>query len=211
MIYTPEILISQLRAEGVILEKREGGKLFIDGELSTVRLEAVKKLKPQILDILDAPVIYRFGANEYLFDDLEKSLQIFSSENESANRFIRYLVNHGEQQAENGLPGVMFKFPTLNAYKSDLRIADAVLMHERGRITANEFKNISQEYVRTHTSNGQLLTEWMQDADAPLYQIYIHADGKRIAESIGNTIQTAITSVFWSAADARARAEIAKA
>ncbi len=126
MIYTPEILISQLRAEGVILEKREGGKLFIDGELSTVRLEAVKKLKPQILDILDAPVIYRFGANEFLFDDLEKSLQIFSSENESANRFIRYLVNHGEQQAENGLPGVMFKFPTLNAYKSDLRIADAV-------------------------------------------------------------------------------------
>ncbi len=57
MIYTPEILISQLRAEGVILERREGGKLFIDGELSDVWLDAVKRFKPQILDILAAPNI----------------------------------------------------------------------------------------------------------------------------------------------------------
>lgn len=211
MIYTPEILISQLRAEGVILEKREGGKLFIDGELSDVWLDAVKRLKPQILDILDSPIIYRFAENEYLFDDLETSLGIFSYENESANRFIRYLVNNGEQQAENGLPCAMFNFPTLNAYKADLRIADAVLMHERGEITANEFKQVAKDYVEAHTLFTQPLTEWMQDEDAPLYQIDVKANGERLADAIGNTIQTAITSAYWSAVNPETEIKITKA
>lgn len=158
-----------------------------------------------------APKSYRFGENEYLFDDLETSLRIFSYQNESANRFIQYLANYGEQQAENDLPGAMFNFPTANAYKADLRIADAVLMHERGEITANELKAISDDYLDTHTANGQPMTEWMQDADAPLYQIYVHADGKRTAESIGNTIQTAITSAFWKAANPETEIKISKA
>lgn len=211
MIYTAEKLVSELRQSGVTLERRADQKLFIDGELTDEQFEAVKELKPQILDVLDSPIIYRFAENEYLFSDLETSLKIFSSENESANRFIRYLAGYSKQRKEKGLFGVMFNFPTLEAYKSELRLADAIPAHERGELTDDAFKVVADKYLRTHAASGQPLTDWMQEQDAPLFQIYCFVNGERVAEMVGNTIQVSICSAFWSATDSETSFKILKA
>ena len=211
MNYTAQKLVYELRRQGVKLEKRNTGKLFIDGELFPEQLVALKSLKPQILDILDSPVVYRFGENEFLFDDLETSLQIFSSGNESANRLILYLMKHGERQKEKITKFMMFNYPTIEAYKTDLRVADAILQMERCEISTAEFKCFCNDYIEAHSPNGQPFGEWMQEKDAPLYNIRIYQNSERIAEAIGNTIQTAITLAFWSAVNPETNHEILRA
>lgn len=183
--YTPENLLSELSAQGVLIAPTGAGNLFLDGELSDAQISAVRELKPQIIDLLKSKARH-FGTNENLFFDLEKAFQIFSCENKAANLFFLELLRYTERHAGNDEKEICFSQPSKSAYKACLDLASAIEPH-------GNLQTAFDDFLESHTL-GVSLGEWVQDL--PLWQTEIFDDGEMIGYAVGNSVQTAILVNF---------------
>ncbi len=208
--YTPEILLSELQTQGVIVQTLTGGNLFLDGEMSDAQFEAIRTFKPQIINLINENQVYRFGSNEYLLRDLEKCLQIFSVENESACRVAQYIARVETKMKETCVDSICFCYPTSAAYSAALKLADGVLMSEAGEITDTSLKALTDGFIKCHLLSNQI-TDWMQERDAPLWSIKILHNGEQLDIQIGNAVQIAIIAAVWSAINPECHTEIKKA
>lgn len=208
--YTAQTLLSELHNQGVIIQPTTDGNLFVEGEITAEQLEAVKVLKPQIRASLETPSNFRFAENEYLLRDLEKCLQIFSAENKSALRVAGYIAKYDGNLKESGKDGICFCYPTPSAYTLALKLADGVLMSEAGEISNESLRMLTDEFIKSHLLTNQL-SDWMQDRDAPLWQIKILHNGERLDTQTGNSVQVAIIAAVWAAINPKCHHEIKKA
>ena len=208
--YTAQTLLSELQNQGVVIQPASGGNLFVDGEMTAEQLEAVKVLKPQIINAINKNQTFRFAENEYLLWDMEKCLQIFSVENESACRVAGYIAKKDNSLKENGKDSICFCYPTSSAYIAALKLAEGVLMNESGEITGESLKTIADEFIKSHLLTNQI-SDWMQERDAPLWQIKILFNSEQLDNQIGNAVQVAIIAAVWAAMEPECHTEIKKA
>lgn len=206
--YTAQTLLSELTTQGVFIQPTTAGKLRLDGELTDLQFEAVKELKPELINLLNSRV-YRFGTNEHLFFNLNSAFRVFDVSNEAANQFFFELVNRNENDDPNDprlfINGdeIIFNQPSIYAYKSELQICESI---RDGEIPAKVFS----EFIRTHSA-GVPLGEWMQLKDAPLWQVNIFDDKGQIEFAVCNSVQAAIMCGFYSAKNPDAKHDITRA
>lgn len=208
--YTAQILLSELQTQGVILQLATGGNLYVDGEMTAEQLKAIKLLKPQIRESLEMLSNFRFAENDYLLWDLEKCLQIFSAENETACRVAGYIAKYDSKLKESGKDKICFCYPTSGAYTAALKLAEGVLMNESGKISGKSLKILTDEFIRNHLLSKQIV-DWMQEKDAPLWSIGIFLGSENLDTQIGNSVQISIIAKVWAMVNAECNLEIKKA
>lgn len=203
--YTAQNLLSELTGQGVLVQPTETGNLFLDGEISDAQFSAIKELKPAIVALLNSRV-YRFGTNEHLFFNLDSAFRAFDVSSDAANQFFFALLDRNENDDPNDArlfingDEIIFNQPSQFAYKSELKVCAS--------IRSSEFPaKIFNEFIDTHAA-GASLGEWMQNKDAPLWQVNIFDGEKVIKSAVCNSIQTAILCGYWSAKNPDVKHEI---
>ena len=186
--YTPETLLSELRAQGVLIQPTTDGNLFLDGEMSDLQFSAVKNLKPQIINFLESRN-YRFAPNEHFFNDLAGCRKLFDLSNDAARRFIEYL--HKKLEPAQTLE-INFNQPTTEAYKAELKLIAEI---ERSD-DLDKLKTAADDFIETH-KRTRGFSDWLVN-ETPLFQIKIFDNSKLVESSVGNAVQVSIIALFWS-------------
>lgn len=180
-----------------------------------------KKVAPQITVSTNSPIVetenfagktnittaqnFRFAENEYLLYDLNSAFQVFDISNEAANQFFIKLLKYGEQCEATGAEMICFCQPSIDAYRSELKLCNTL-----ESANSENLQSAFDDFIETHTL-GVSLGVWMQERDAPLWRANVYHNGEIVESAICNAVQTAIFCGYWSAKNPEYKTEIKRA